>query len=392
MRRGHLALVLTGGGARAAYQVGFLKALAEDFPDLELDVLTGVSAGAINAAFLANHTGRFSDTASALTQLWLDLSPDKVFEVDPGSLLGNVFGWMLRLGAGGSKLAPRVRGLMNTRPLDQVLERALSPDADGRLSGIEQNLEAGRLAALALSAVDYSTGETVTWVEGRNVTMWERPHRHSEAALIGVDHVMASAALPMLFPAVKVGESWYGDGGIRLAAPLSPAIHLGANRIIALSTRFQRGPHARAQPATDGYPPPAQVAGVLLNAIFLDMLDQDALRLERINQLIAAGPAVHLPDVGRLELIDLEVLRPSRDLGRLASDYESRLPKVFRYLTRGLGTRETKSPDVLSMLMFQSDYLSALIEIGYEDARGHSDRLAELVAENARRDQRHRLA
>jgi NTE family protein len=191
-----------------------------------------------------------------------------------------------------------------------------------------------------------------------------------------VDHIMASAALPLFFPAVRIGDDWHGDGGIRLAAPLSPALHLGAGRIIAISTRYV-GSRAEAEaPMTVGYPPPAQVLGVLMNAIFLDVIDQDVLRLERLNRLLR-----RLPEDQRdgLRIVDLLVLRPSRDLGRLARDYEPRLPRAFRVLTRALGTRQTLSPDALSLVMFQGDYLRRLIELGEEDAEARAEEIDRFI-------------
>jgi NTE family protein len=180
---------------------------------------------------------------------------------------------------------------------------------------------------------------------------------------------MASAALPFFFPAGEIGGSWYGDGGIRLTAPLSPAIHLGARKIMAVSTRYPRTRDEARQPAVAGYPPPAQVAGVLLNAIFLDLLDSDATRLQQLNGLLD-----RLPPGSRngFQHIDLLVLRPSQDLGRLANEFEANLPRTFRFLVRGLGSRETRSNDLLSLLMFQSDYIAKLIELGEADARRRS--------------------
>jgi NTE family protein len=169
----------------------------------------------------------------------------------------------------------------------------------------------------------------------------------------------------VFFPAVQIGGQWYGDGGIRLTSPLSPAIHLGATKIIAISTRYARTRTEADRPLIEAYPPPAQIVGVLFNAVFLDLFDADALSVQRVNVMLDCMP----PDQrGRLRRVDLLVLRPSRDLGKLANDYEARLPGAFRFLTRGLGTRETKSNDLLSLLMFQSDYLSRLIEIGESDA------------------------
>jgi NTE family protein len=217
----------------------------------------------------------------------------------------------------------------------------------------------------------------VTWVQGEDIKEWERPQRRSRNSVLTVEHVMASAALPLFFPAVELEGGWYGDGGVRLAAPLSPALHLGARRLLAISTRYDRTGSEADRPAVTGYPPPAQIVGVLMNSIFLDLLDHDALRLERLNRLLE-----RLPPEERMGLkqVDLMVLRPSTDLGRLASQYEPQLPRVFRFLTRGLGTRETESPDFLSLVLFQPDYLRALIEIGERDAEAQHERVAAFLA------------
>ena len=185
---------------------------------------------------------------------------------------------------------------------------------------------------------------------------------------------MASAALPLFFPAVALEGEWHGDGGIRLSAPLSPAVHLGARRILAVSTRHRRPPDQALVSAIDGYPPPAQIAGSLLNALFLDLFDGDALRLQRINELIA--PEEERQGVQRIELL---LLRPSQDLGALANAYEPKLPRGFRFLTRGLGTRQTRSNDMLSLIMFQHDYLRELVALGRADALARIDEVVDFV-------------
>jgi len=376
MAGNELALVLSGGGARAAYQAGLLKGIAEQFPELEVSILTGVSAGAINALYLAAQPGPFGAVVDGLTRHWGGLSPEQVFRVDLGSLGKNVVRWSARLLSGGMRGAPQVRGLVDTAPLRAFLQRALGV-GDEPIPGIDRNLEEGRLKAVALITTSYSTGQSVAWVQGRDITLWERPHRRSRKARLTVEHAMASAALPLFFPAIRLGDEWYGDGGVRLAAPLSPALHLGASRILAVSTRYARSTDEADRPTISRYPPPAQVAGLLLNAVFLDLIDQDALRLERMNRLLEKLPE---EDRDGLRIVDLMVLRPSRDLGRLARDYEPRLPGAFRFMTRGLGTRETESPDALSLIMFQEDYLDRLIEIGYEDAHARADEIGAFLA------------
>lgn len=371
-----LAMVLGGGGARGAYQVGVLRGIAKQYPHLRVPVLVGVSAGALNTVHLASHQGTFLEAMEDLVALWLSLTPERVFRVDLGTLASTVIRSGLRLVGGGRGHPERLRGMVDTAPLREFLERTLTRAPDGTIPGIEDNLSRGRLAAVALSATSYTTTQSVTWVQGRNIELWERPQRRSERAHLTIDHVMASAALPLLFPATQVGNEWFGDGGIRLAAPISPAIHLGASRIITIATRYDRTRSEADRPQLVGYPPPAQVLGVLYNAIFLDLIDQDVARLQRLNEVIARVPE---SDRNGLRLIDMLVLRPSRDLGRLSREYEPRLPSVFRFLTRGLGTRKTQSPDILSLVMFQKDYLERLVALGEEDAANASERIAAFI-------------
>jgi len=373
-RGGEVAIALSGGGARAAYQVGLLRCLAELAPDYRFPIITGVSAGAVNAAFLASHPGGIAEATHELSRLWSDLQGDRVFGTGVLALGRNVARWATRLISGGVRIAPKVRGLVDTAPLSQLLERELCT-VDGEITGIARNLEAGLLDAVALTTLNYSTGQTTTWVQGCDIQTWERPDRCSAKVRLTVDHVMASAALPLIFPAVRLIDAWHGDGGVRLAAPLAPAVHLGASRIIAVSTRYKRGAQ-EAELREASYPPPAQILGKLFNAIFLDVIDQDVQRLERINSLLSELPPEKR---GGMRKIEIMVLRPSVDLGKLAREYEPDLPRGFRFLTRGLGTRETTSPDFLSLLMFQPDYIARLIEIGEADARERCDELGRLV-------------
>lgn len=374
--QGDLALVLTGGGARAAYQVGLLAYLTKRFPGLRIPILTGVSAGALNTAYLAVRQGTLGEAVRDLATLWGGLTPERIFRADARALAWNAARWATRLASGGLIHGPRVRGMLDTSPLHGLLESVLAVKDGGALAGIEANLQRGAVKAVSISTTNYSTGQSVVWVQGWQCEMWTRPQRKAVQGVLTVDHVMASAALPLVFPAVRIGDAWYGDGGVRLTAPLSPAIHLGAGRILAISTRYAPTPEEADRASVVGYPPPAQVAGILLNAIFLDLIDEDALRLRRLNQLLEKVPG---QSYGGLRRIELLVLRPSRDLGRLALEYEQRLPTAFRFMTRGLGTHETLSPDLLSLLLFQSDYLKRLMEIGEADAEAHGAEIAALV-------------
>ncbi|MBT7950762.1 MAG: patatin [Gammaproteobacteria bacterium] len=366
-----LGLVMSGGGARAAYQVGFLRGLAHHHKEIRFPIITGVSAGAINAAYLANESGSFESRIENLANIWAGLTIDHVFRVDAPSILMHVGGWAVRLIMGRASKQVKVRAMVDTEPLREFLERIFRAE-HGCLKGIESNIASGELKGIAITASSYSTGQSITWVHGEDVKHWERAHRESVMSDIQVEHIMASASLPLFFPAVQVKGEWYGDGGIRLTAPLSPAIHIGARRILAISTRYLPTPEEQAVDMIDDYPPPAQVVGSMFNAIFLDVFDNDALRLERINSLIEAHAE---PQDHDLEPVKLLLLRPSRNLGEMANQFEPNLPPAFRFMTRGLGTKETRSNDLLSMVMFQQDYISELMALGYRDAETRMDEI-----------------
>jgi len=214
-------------------------------------------------------------------------------------------------------------------------------------------------------------------VQTRRFQPWYQPRHRSLSARITVEHVMASAALPLFFPAVRLGDDWYGDGGIRLSTPLVPALRLGATRILAVSPHYEPTFEEAERPKSEGYPPPAQVLSHLADSIFLDVLDEDVRRLKSLNSLLAKLPP---EERGHLRNVGIRVLRPSQDLGKLANAYEPRLPAGFRYLTRSLGTKETETSDFLSMVMFQPDYLHRLIEMGEADAEARLEDIRELVA------------
>jgi len=341
--------------------VGVLRWIAQEYPELQIPILTGVSAGAINAAFLAGRPEPLPEATDLLAKMWGDLSTGRIFRADAVSLVGNALKVMVNLASGGSRFAPRVRGLVDTTPLEHTLRHALNP------AGIAENIAHGRLTAVAVSATSYSSGRTVTFVQAPpGIEMWERTRRHAVATHLDVDHVMASAAIPLFFPARNVAGDWYGDGSLRQGSPLAPAVYLGADRILVVSSRY--GARTGDQGGTgDGYPPAAQVLGLMLNSIFLDNVDADAERLERINEIVARVPDRRKWLISERP-VSMLVIRPSNDLGRLAARYETRLPRGLRYLVRGLGTRRVASPDLLSYLMFEGEYLRELIRLGERDA------------------------
>lgn len=371
-----LALVMGGGGARAAYQVGVLRALARHLPELQMPILAGISAGGINTAFVANHTGSFAEGIEGLIDVWSRLDTSRVFEVSGPSLLWRMLRVGSRLTIGVPATGHSPRGMVDTEPLRRTLTEAFG-SPDGRLEGVRTNLERGRLKAVALTTTRYNTGQTVTFYSGRDTVGWERPMRRSRETELRVEHVMASAALPLFFPSVAIDGDHYGDGGVRLVAPLAPALHLGAERILAISTRYRRSGKEADRPVFEGPPSPAQVMGVLFNAIFLDQLDQDALQMQRINRLLETIPVERRDGLRPIELL---VVRPSVDLGELANEFEPELPGMFRYLTRRLGTKQARTQDFLSTVMFQRDYVHRLIEIGELDGKARAEEIARFVS------------
>jgi len=260
--------------------------------------------------------------------------------------------------------------MVDNRPLREFLATVL-PNEEGRILGIQDNLAEGFLESLAIVTTNYGSGRSVAWVEGKDDMLWERGQLRANDADITLDHIMASAALPMFFPAVKLDRAWHGDGGVRLTAPLSPALHLGATRILAVSPRarpVKTLPEALREP----YPSPAQIAGVMLNSVFLDMLDFDALQMHRINQLVRQLPAEQRRGFRE---VDVMVLRPREDLGVLAQQHEITMPPAFRFFERGLQNDTERSADALSMVIFEPEYLALLIRLGEEDTAARHDEI-----------------
>jgi NTE family protein len=370
-----LALALGGGGARSAYQAGVLRGIAKQFPDFRAPILTGVSAGAINVAHLANHTGTFREKVEALARLWQSLRFDDVFAVSAASLVWRVTRVGLRLSVGMPPGIARATSMVDTKPLRRFLFHSLGLETEG-LTGIAQNIASGKLSAVALTALNYDTGESVTFVEGKAIEDWERPLRKGINTRLNVEHIMASAALPLLFSPIQIGRHWYGDGGIRLVAPLSPAVHLRADRLLVISTHFEFPPHCKLLKKAEGPPSPAVVLGALYDAVFLDQLDHDALQIERINTLLRK---LQPQDRRGLREIETVVIRPSADLGAIANEFEEKLPGAFRYFMRRFGTKETEEQDLISTVMFHKDYIEGLLRLGERDAETHAESIAGLL-------------
>jgi NTE family protein len=365
----HLGLVLTGGGARSAYQVGAVRAIARMFrgPASPFDVISGISAGAINSIALASGAEGFQGAAEALAKTWLALTPERVYRTGALGLARIGTRWILDLSAGGLFGRSRINYLLDPAPLRELLAREVP------LGRMRRHLRSGLLRGVAVSATSYHTAAGVTFFEGhQSIAPWTRATRVGVRARLTLDHVMASAAIPVFFPPVRIGPTFYGDGCVRMNYPMSPAVHLGADRILAISVRFLRQPgetvREESADRTDRMPV-SEIAGVLLNSVFLDSLDSDYERLERMNRTLALVPRERLSrGEAEVRIIPALVLRPSQDLARLARDEYGRFPAMLRYLLRGIGATGNTGEDLLSYLAFEPVYIQRVMELGFADA------------------------
>lgn len=390
-------LVLTAGGARGAYQAGVLKRLGEHraFQDrpLPFPIIVGASAGAINSVYLAAESRDFGLATKKLAQTWNDLKIQNVFRTDIPSLGVGAARWIRDLSCGGILGGGEVQSLLDAAPLRTLLEKSLP------LDGIEESIKQGHLYAVAIAATSYYSGKSVTFIQGKpGHPLWSKTRRAAIPTELTVDHVMASCAIPVIFQPVKIqfesGEFYFGDGALRLVTPFSPAIRLGARRVFAIGIRSQAAAMARSRKElsalSDGHtqkllmkrPPLAQVFGVTLNAIFLDHLDTDLDHLNRINELIRAYHADSIPNPEIKEPmypIDPFVIHPSVDLADVAELHGHRMPRFVRYLMEGLGTSRSQSADLMSYLLFDSNFTRDLIEIGYQDASAQMDEIEQFL-------------
>ncbi len=363
------ALVLGGGGARAAYQAGVLRAIARHYPDFRFPYLTGVSAGAINISLLASHAGALREQSDTLADLWRRLRMDNVFATEGVSLLGRAMRIGFQLAIGAPPGMRKLLGMVNTEPLRRFLHDALD-STDGSLPGIRRNIDAGRLGTVALTALSYGTGNTITFFQGQLPSIREQFRQCNTEVPLTVEHVMASAALPLFFPPIQIDGDWYGDGGIRLVNPLASALHTGADRILAISNHYL-GDDESTAPVNEP-PSPATVMAAMYNAVFLDQLDQDVLEMQVINKLVRELPEEKRHGMREIKLL---VIRPSQDIGAMAHQLRHELPSTLTYLMNRMGAGEIRSRDFLSTVMFQSTFIEQLIELGLRDGEALGPKL-----------------
>ena len=365
-------LVLSGGGARGAYQAGVLRGIADVLGDEAergpFDILTGISAGAINATTLAAEGRNFRAGAEKLWDTWQHLRLENVIRTNFGSVSGMGLRWLMNLGFGGNATERRSTHLLDASPLQDFLRDAVDTEA------IRQHIARGNLRGVAVTATSYATGTAITFYDAAaDIQPWSRSARMGLPAPLTLHHILASAAIPILFPPVRINGCFYGDGGVRMTAPLSPAIHLGASRVLAIGVRYQR-PDAQTRELNEGSRMDdvtlADIGGTMLNASFLDSLEADAERMTRINATVSLlTPEQRARHPLGLHRVPLLMIRPSRDLGALAADQLANFPAMMRHMLRGVGASEDAGADLLSYLAFDPAYTVPLLELGRADAR-----------------------
>jgi len=369
---GRTGLVLTGGGARSAYQVGVMRAVADLLPrdaPTPFHVITGTSAGAIVAANIATYAAHFRTGAVTLERVWRNFHVDQVFRTDTPNMLRAGVRWMAALLSVG-RLASPPDSLFDNAPLRRLLERRID------FSRLREVLATGHLDALAISAAGYSSARSFAFYESRlhpasDASPWSR----GVWAELGIDHLMASSAVPFLFPPVRMHDEYFGDGAMRQVAPLSPAIRLGADRLFVVGVRHDHKQAPRNLDAT-ATPSFGKLFGFMLDTLFMDSLHAGVAQLERLNRLVAQSS---VPNPEGLRHIDSLVLVPRADLGAIAARHARQMPRTVRALLRIIGAADSDGSELLSYLLFESGYTRELIALGYADTMARRDEVASLL-------------
>lgn len=360
-----LGLVLTGGGARVAYQVGVLKAIAEFLPrgaHNPFPVICGTSAGALNAATLAVNARHFRKGVKYLLNMWKNFHVEDVYRTDVIGVFGNSVRWLagLLLSGLGINRLKRVSLLDNT-PLKEFLDEVLPCEK------VQDSIDAGLLHALSITASGYGTGQSVTFYQGApDIQPWVRARRVGIPTRIETAHLMASSAIPFLFPAVHINREYFGDGSMRQIAPISSALHLGATRVLVISV----GPNNGEQPnryRIGDYPSLAQIAGHTLNSIFLDTLEVDLERIRLTNQTLSMVPEEAREKLG-MHHVDVMIISPSQSIEKIAERHVGYLPWTIRLLLRLIGVVRGSGANLVAYLLSERHFCRALIDMGYRDA------------------------
>jgi NTE family protein len=367
------ALVLPGAGARGAYQVGVLKGIVSMLPDdapNPFPIISGTSAGAINAAVLASRAAKFNVAVAEMEAVWSNFKAEQVYQSDNWTMLKTSLHWLSAFALRG--LGPRnPLSLLDSSPLRELLTAHI------KFSHIDGSIRRGHLEALAITASAYSSARSVTFFQGHEgLKPWARVRREGRPATITIEHLLASAAVPFVFQPIKIGNEYYGDGAMRHRAPLSSAIHLGAERMLVIGVRDEHPDPEPQEGAAAEMPTFAHIAGYMLDTLFMDGLYTDLEQANRINIIMEQlddgdldGPVANLRPLSTLIVV------PSEDIREVAARHVDELPRGVRLLLRGLGASNKEGLQLISYLLFESGFTRELIDMGYRDALEMEDDL-----------------
>lgn len=372
------ALVLSGGGARAAYQVGVLKAVAELLPQhkaIPFSIICGTSAGAINATVLACYASRFRIGMRRLEQVWAGFHTAQIYRADLIGMSMNSLRWLGSLFRGRNRPISSL-SLLDNEPLRDMLSKLLP------FPEIATAINKGDLYALSVTCSGYNSGESVSFFEGNpEIDTWHRYRRAGSRTRINLDHLMASSAIPIVFPAVKLNREYFGDGSVRFLAPISPALHLGATRVMIVGVDAVRPIEERKRVTEAPYPTIAEIAGHVLDSVFIDSLDSDLERLQRINKTLAKIPPQVVKEQNiQLKPVDTLVISPSEDLAPMSGKHANQLPRTVRFFFRRVGISRKSGSAILSYLLFESSFTRELIDLGYRDAMNQKNEIQAFFA------------
>ena len=369
-----IGLVLTGGGARAAYQVGVLRAIS-DIIKVEKNpfaIITGLSAGAINGTWLASRCEKFDEVTKNMWEIWASITSDQIFNTNTASFMKIALRWIKDRSLGGLRKYSQINYLLDTSPLDNFIRSHIDFDI------LNKHLETNIMYGLSVIAVDYTTGYSTAFYYGnKEIQDWKKFNRISIRTKIKPEYVLASSAIPIFFPPVRIDGTFYGDGMIRMHAPLSPAIHMGSDRLFIIGGRSPRITTPLLKNKSDSITL-SEISGTILNGLFFDSFDADIDRMQRINRTLSVmteDKIQQLPD--NLRKIPVLNIKPSEDMAKLSTGALSNMPYAMNYLLRGIGVSEDKGKDLLSFLCFESKYMSLLLELGYEDTRRKKDQVSD---------------